>query len=647
MTYTTIDTSIEKLFIQNQSYLVPRYQRGYVWGEKHWEDLMRDILTSYRNEVDYSHFLGTFVFEDVMNQGSNDIDYRYIIDGQQRLTTIQLIIYALIYSMKLYIQENLKTIKNKEFHDLKTRIELLQRYIYYKDLITTNSKMKLNNGLDNFNKLASLSISTIEKKDDIKTYEYLELTNDSISKAFWYIVEYIKVNVVGTNVFINSIIEFQTAFLSLNIITVSSKNQNEVLNLFEVLNARGLYLKQTELLKNFIFRCLLPGVIRDDVKIEWERMNDCFYDNNVDPDDYLFHFMRSYYGVSGLKKDVIYKSLKEEELKYKNTKVHVLYQNLKNFYHYYINIAIGAGSTNIERNVYEYFRLKQNKQIRSLLLSLKIKYFDGKITERQYDKFLTDILNYFIGFNIARKSSNQIDTYVSECSHSVFLSESFASVNYSILKFFDKISIYYPPTTLLSSKLQEIRYSNKNKRGNIKNNLLVYYLKPFYEKAKIEHDIEIPYDKINIEHVIPDNAAMEKTWEIGNLLLLTRKFNSDLKNKGYNEKRAQFLDSDLSYNREFARKYDNFTETEVTSRTSDIVQTIVDNCKFDINKIKSEYRLESKLLDVRKFIELELGNNAEARDRLEMMGVLSFNVYISRNVNFSEEIKSKFINILN
>jgi uncharacterized protein with ParB-like and HNH nuclease domain len=78
------------LFGQNERLKIPSYQRRYSWEEEQFEDLWRDLngITS-----DGSHFFGTIVFMSGTHVagGTNEID---IVDGQQRITTISILLCA-------------------------------------------------------------------------------------------------------------------------------------------------------------------------------------------------------------------------------------------------------------------------------------------------------------------------------------------------------------------------------------------------------------------------------------------------------------------------------------------------------------------------------------------------------------------------
>ena len=71
---------------------IPFFQRAYVWNEKNWEDLIADLLKTGK-----SHFLGSLILKQVEIQTGNSKQV-LVIDGQQRLTTLTILLRALFNS---------------------------------------------------------------------------------------------------------------------------------------------------------------------------------------------------------------------------------------------------------------------------------------------------------------------------------------------------------------------------------------------------------------------------------------------------------------------------------------------------------------------------------------------------------------------
>ena len=80
-----LNMEVAYLFDGKTQYQVPLYHRRYVWDEPNWEALWRDIIDL---EDDRNHFIGTIITKSV---NSGEGDSHIIVDGQQRLTTFQII----------------------------------------------------------------------------------------------------------------------------------------------------------------------------------------------------------------------------------------------------------------------------------------------------------------------------------------------------------------------------------------------------------------------------------------------------------------------------------------------------------------------------------------------------------------------------
>lgn len=90
--------NLKDIFDAQCQYMVPLYQRAYVWNQQdQWEPLWEDITALadryFREDHLHPHFIGAVVLEQV-NTATGAIDLRQIIDGQQRLTTLQIVIEA-------------------------------------------------------------------------------------------------------------------------------------------------------------------------------------------------------------------------------------------------------------------------------------------------------------------------------------------------------------------------------------------------------------------------------------------------------------------------------------------------------------------------------------------------------------------------
>ena len=103
--------TINDIFNGNRVLEIPFFQRSYVWTEAQWERLLEDMETV--SSINKPYFLGSVILKQQQtNTGNNVGDRRTLIDGQQRLTTLNLMLKVLIRRflmilLLLYLLKNL------------------------------------------------------------------------------------------------------------------------------------------------------------------------------------------------------------------------------------------------------------------------------------------------------------------------------------------------------------------------------------------------------------------------------------------------------------------------------------------------------------------------------------------------------------
>ena len=121
-------------------YEIPKFQRDYTWETEHWDDLWQDIFQLLSN-VETEHYMGYLVLQTTDNK-----NYQ-IIDGQQRLTTMSIIILAVLKSLDDLVKNEVEKERNQ-----KRKETLHNSYIGTIDPVTliTNNKLKLNRNSDDY-----------------------------------------------------------------------------------------------------------------------------------------------------------------------------------------------------------------------------------------------------------------------------------------------------------------------------------------------------------------------------------------------------------------------------------------------------------------------------------------------------------------
>lgn len=240
--FNTKNDTYRKLMGNGLTYRIPRFQRDYSWSEEEWEDLWMDILGTLKPEGEPAHYMGYLVL-----QSENDKVFD-VIDGQQRLTTLSLIALAVLKNLQRLIEEKKDAERNKQ------RLEQIrQTYIGYLDPVTlvSRSKLTLNRNNDTYYQTYIVPLGHLPQRG-------FRASEHSLRKAFEWFEKRIRdhVNKAGGDegVALAQFVETMSDHLFFTVITVT--DELNAYKVFETLNARGVRLSATDLLKNYLFSVL-------------------------------------------------------------------------------------------------------------------------------------------------------------------------------------------------------------------------------------------------------------------------------------------------------------------------------------------------------------------------------------------------------
>lgn len=243
MAFDAQQKKINDILSGDFEYVIPRYQRKYVWQEKQWRELLDDIkycliVSKEESKSEWTHFLGSFVFER-QSQGKDLI----VIDGQQRLTTITLMLCAICTLFNEYGEE--------------ARFRGVTKYIIGTDDMGADYVRVNNQALKNFQFIVdeATQYNSLQSKSKLFSSSYLENSpQDNVNVkqcfAFFYNQFLEMIQVCPDN--IAELGRIKDQIMGLDVIDIRATNQQESYNIFEILNARGVDLKQHELIKNYI-----------------------------------------------------------------------------------------------------------------------------------------------------------------------------------------------------------------------------------------------------------------------------------------------------------------------------------------------------------------------------------------------------------
>lgn len=138
--FKTENNTFRKLIGNGLTYQIPRFQRDYSWSNDEWEDLWADILATLKSDGEPSHYMGYLVL-----QSADDKTFD-VIDGQQRLTTLSLIVLAVLKNVQRLIDA-----KNEAEPNTQRLNQIRQTYVGYLDPVTLIARPKLTLNRNNNN----------------------------------------------------------------------------------------------------------------------------------------------------------------------------------------------------------------------------------------------------------------------------------------------------------------------------------------------------------------------------------------------------------------------------------------------------------------------------------------------------------------
>jgi len=210
----------------NVQFVIPVYQRNYDWSNTHCKELLNDII-AVESEDRGTHFIGSIVFVHEGTYSTNEVKELVIIDGQQRLTTIN-ILYVALYR---FAKENNRSQEADRLYNMFLTNQYVQK---------ESSKLKL-------------------KQTDTNSiaFKYIMNGTENENGAFS--------NVTENYNYFRSIIEednFELILRGLNrliFVEISlERDKDDPQRIFESLNSTGLDLSQSDLIRNFILMDLPP-----------------------------------------------------------------------------------------------------------------------------------------------------------------------------------------------------------------------------------------------------------------------------------------------------------------------------------------------------------------------------------------------------
>jgi len=501
---------------------IPRFQRPYSWMDEEVINFWEDVVIR-----DYEHyFIGSMVVY------QTEKPYYGRVDGQQRLTTITLMLAAIRNAFLDHGDENLA--RGVHQYIEKANIDNVNEYIldsetsfpYLQDNIQSFKKTEIQCTVGNEEQNLKSAFELINKK----LYSLIPKfdTNDSGSDLFqerkYHILEALK--------------NIRNKVLSLKLVFIQLDNEDDAYLIFETLNTRGKDLTTPDLVKNLLLQKLRSSnVTLDSYKVIWNGILEKFDDNGLDKnlvESFLYHHWLSKYGETTQKqlfgeiKKYIDSSSKNES----ENKSRLLLLEFQKNSDYYVSIVSPDShqwspeeKNSIEKSL-KALRLFNVKQQNSMILSLIRAYREKKISLRALGKILWKIESFHFIFNAitSQRSSGSIAPLYSKFAQELSSTDNEdkiqSIINTNLLR---KLKEKLPGFDEFEVNFMDLIYT-KNKQRDKK--IIQYILEKFM--GENINALPVDYNSASIEHLLPQSKGDEAiVGNIGNLILVDKTTNAE------------------------------------------------------------------------------------------------------------------------
>ena len=505
-----------------KQYCIPVFQRDYAWTEEQCTKLFEDIVMAYKK--DRPHFCGSFVYAPLGSK--KHIDSYIIIDGQQRFTTLYILIKALADSA-----------------DDDRDKDALQRYLYNEDKfdrygLDEKSKLKLKPVKTDNDQILLLMSGKIEQMDKSR--------RGIIYHNYMLFMQLIKSFLEESSA--NSVLMINDGIEKLICADIRLDTYDNAQEIFERINSTGIKLGLADLIRNYILM----------TDTDQERLYEEYWltVQNLLPDKLLDNFFIDYLNMKSdgfVKESEAYKSFKQVyvEGKYDNEK---MLQEILHYAKQYYVFCYGSSDFGAEVNK-ALAGLRKLKQTTVYLFLFRVfdDYENGIINKNELARVLKMLLSYSIRRLVCEIGSNTLRGLYKTLYGRVFEQKENKNTYYdSLVSFFlqqtSKNTI--PSDNEFVTALQEKNLYSKNA-------LCKYLLCAIENQGKETLDTE----NLSIEHIMPQNKNLSMSWQkmlgenwqsvhekylhtLGNLTLTG--YNSELGDKPF-EKKKEKLEETITH----------------------------------------------------------------------------------------------------
>ncbi len=557
---------LNSFFNGQTQYVVPFFQRAYVWDKDNWEILWDNIKLIFEEFIlnnKAEHFIGTLIVKQQMAEQIGESKYD-LIDGQQRLTTISLLLKALADTStgelpKLPIQIN----NLLEFEDAREnrylRISHNKNDKPYFDAIIYNKEF-----------------------DDLINSEHL------LIQCYEYYKEKVGTLTDDERDLLQKVILHRVPIISM---ILAAEDDEQVI--FDTINSLGVKLTTAELLKNFIFK---EAELQQLYEEHWEKIFEAdeeqiaFWNKektagriirtNVEVLLYCYLIIKT---KSEIRIEQLFKEYKKW-LKDKSTEEKKDFlKELKNYVKYYFNLPEGEQLNEIAfvETEKRFFHFIENLSI-TTIYPLVLYIYKNVENEEERERIISYFESYLVRRNLCRLTTkNYNNLFISIIKKLDLLNESITLQGVkSIIGEFGEDTNRMPSNDEVFTAFHTSVLTNQNARE------ILFLISLYYQNNGLVDIKKLSAESYSVEHIMP--KKWEENWNgdintedqkrirnqklktLGNLTLITKRLNSSLKNQSWDSKKGTLNQySSLKITKDYL-ECENWDEAEITRRANDL-----------------------------------------------------------------------------
>lgn len=584
--------------------MIPTYQRGYSWETEHVGELLQDLERAYEpnNEVS-EHFFGTVLVTDYKETSEGVMK---IIDGQQRLTTVTLL---LICARNFFLTHSEKSDNAKKY------CERLEEHLYKGEqkrpvLVLSRTNKKLFEEIMEPRILMKALPGTHSESND---------SNERLTSAYKTIRSWIKEQEDGDiEVAIKTVYGYvRTLFEKFRVYKYHYDSEIKAYVVFNLVNNRGIGLNESDLIKNLLFGMMASGGMKDEeldgCDERWDEMR-----HNVTSkkradyqlDRFFYHYLLTFYGnrISENRKDgssilrINQKKLHDSFKKIITSGLidpETLIKDMENWSGTLDQLRNPSKSTFSRSNVIHY--LEKIKDIKAVFVYPAIlagyKEYWNKKEYAQFEALVMLCFKYHVRVKVIGTSMS-ISTY--------------QDIMYRIT---DKINNGVPIKTIIAELVKKEDEYPANSR--IEQNLLELRVSSSKLAIALLEEVEYGYNEersistVSVEHIMPKSRTEWKTYIdennstdlsatefhdqyfslLGNQTLLSRKKNTAASNRPFIDKQKEYYAVETRY--QMTKKLANHKEVwngaAIKRRQAELTKIILE--VIDLTRLVDECRL--------------------------------------------------------